>query len=333
MVTPSRDPLNDKLFLQGRPVLHPEQMRRLGLPPEAAMQRLVAERKESTLTIRRLASGVWEFDSGKPGSRCVILGGNHGNEPAGVYTVMKLFHEFTQGVRSLTCGKVVLAVGNEDAVMANTREITHNLNRLFLSEPKDGSDPELVRARVLREVLFEPKTLLLDLHSTSKASRPFVVVESSQVGEAAWTPVDTVLCSKPENWHRFLDGTTQRYASLTDVTAFTLECGQHDEDSTVAVAFAAAEAFLTSYLPEVPPSVNARDRLVVEFDLIVFKDDESFSFARDFQGFDLVKKGDLIGSSASGEHRATEDCVVIFPTDPTKVKVGGDLYFLGKPLS
>jgi succinylglutamate desuccinylase len=245
---------------------------------------------------------------------------------------MRLLHEYAAGARELPCGKVVLAIGNEDAVMANQREVSHNLNRLFLNEPRTGSDPELVRARELQEALFEPGSLLVDLHSTSQESRPFVMVESSRVNEASWVPVQTVLCGTPYHWDRYLLGTTQCYARLKGVTAFTVECGQHDSQATAEVAYATAEAFLNSYLTGGQLVKPLSDRLVVEFSTVVTKEDETFRFARTFAGFDTVARGELLGRGLMGEHRAEDDCVIIFPTDPTKVKLGADLYFLGRKL-
>lgn len=329
----TRDTVANPSYPPG-PMLQPDEMRQTNTRPSKAMQDVVNAKTNTSLTFTELAPGVWEVDSGRMGPRCVLLGGNHGNEPSGVSAVMRLLHEYTMGARELASGKVVLAVGNEDAVLMNKREVSYNLNRLFLAEPKEGSDPELLRARELQNVLFEPGSLLVDLHSTSQASRPFVMVESDRVDEASWVPVATVLCGTPEHWDRYLMGTTQCYARTKGVTAFTVECGQHDQESTAEVAYATAEAFLRAYLTQEPHKVPFNDdRLVVEFSEVVPKEDESFRFARKFEGFDLLSEGELVGSGDLGEHRATEDCVMVFPTDPTTVKLGADLYFLGRALS
>ena len=315
------------------PLLHPEEMRRTGTRPSEAMAALVADKTRTDLSFTELAAGVWEVKAQQPGSRCVVLGGNHGNEPSGVFTVMRLLHEYTHGDRQLTNGSVVLAVGNEDAVMANMREVTSNLNRLFLAEPKDGNEPELNRARELRELLFEQGSFFLDLHSTSRPSKPFVVVETCNVDQAWWVPVETVLCGTPEHFDKYLPGTTQRYGALRGVTTFTMECGQHGESSTADVAYLTANTFLAAYLPEKPSLVRNLDRLVVEFNTVVPKNDDTFRFTRSFEGFDTVSRGELLGKGDLGAHYAEEDCVVVFPTDPTKVEPGGDLYFLGRRLS
>jgi len=315
------------------PLLHPEQMRQTGTRPSSAMAMLVAEKTRTDLSYTELAPGVWEVASGRPGPRCAVVGGVHGNEPSGVFTVMRLLLEYTQGDRQLENGSVVLAVGNEDAVMANKRETVHNLNRLFHAEPKEGNDPELKRARELRGLLFEPGSFLLDLHSTSRPSKPFVVVETSNVGRASWVPVDTVLCGTGEHFDRYLPGTTQRYSSRCGVTGFTLECGQHDEASTAEVSYRSANAFLTTFLSDGGSVSRTTPQLVVEFNTVVYKTDDTFRFSRTFEGFDTVSRGELLGSGELGEHRASEDCVVVFPTDPTKVESGGDLYFLGRQLS
>ncbi len=331
----NQTPNNTNESMAQRPhgqMLRPEEMRVTGTRPSQAMRDLVTAKTNTALTFTELALGVWEVDSNRPGPRCVLLGGNHGNEPSGVSAVMRLLHEYAVGGRELPCGKVVLAVGNEDAVMANKREVSFNLNRQFLAEPRTGNEYELVRARELQEVLFEPGSLLLDLHSTSQESRPFVMVESSRVKEASWVPVETVLCGTPDHWDRYLSGTTQCYARLKGVTAFTVECGQHDTHATAEIAHATAEAFLNTYLTGGRPPLALHERLVVEFCTVVPKEDETFAFARTFTGFDGVSRGELLGSGVMGEHRAQEDCVIIFPTDPTRVKLGADLYFLGRKL-
>ncbi len=314
------------------PTLHPEDMRNRNIRPSQAMEEVATATTTTRLSFKKLADAVWEVDSGKPGPRLVLMGGTHGNEPAGVFAVMRLLHEFTQRERELECGKVVLVVGNEEAVLKNSRQVDYNLNRLFFPEPKDGDNYELSRARELQGVLFEAGSVLVDLHSTSQASRPFVMVETSRVHETSWVPVDTVLCGKPDYWDRYLSGTTQCYARHKEVPAFTVECGQHDDPSTEAVAYKTACTFLDAYLADTNPKFKRHERLVVEFSALIRKDEADFQFSRKFSGFDDLKKGEAIGCGPLVEHSAATDCVMLFPTDPTKVNLGDDLYFLGRKL-
>lgn len=324
---------NSKTLLPEGPALHPEDMRNRNIRPSQAMEDVVAAKTTTALSFHKLANAVWEVNSNKPGPRLVLMGGNHGNEPSGVFAVMRLLHEFTQGARGLESGKVVLAVGNEDAVLKNSRQVEYNLNRLFLPEAKQGNSYELSRVQELQRVLFEAGSPLVDLHSTSQASRPFVMVESGRVTETSWVPVDTVLCGQPDYWDRYLSGTTQCYARLKGVPAFTVECGQHDDPMTEAVAYNTACAFLEAYLADPPREFKRSERLVVEFSALIRKDEADFKFARQFEGFDDVHEGEVVGHGPLVTHSAATDCVMLFPTDPTKVNLGDDLYFLGRRLT
>jgi succinylglutamate desuccinylase len=323
---------SSKPLLPKGPALHPEDMRNRKMRPSQAMEEVVAAKTPTALSFKELANAVWEVDTNKPGPRLVLMGGTHGNEPSGVFAVMRLLHEFAQGARELECGKVVFAVGNEEAVLKNSRQVDYNLNRLFLPEPKEADNYELSRVRELQRVLFETGSFLVDLHSTSQASRPFVMVETSRVDETCWIPADTVLCGKPDYWDRYLSGTTQCYGRLKGVPAFTVECGQHDEQSTEDMAYNTACAFLEAYRAGPPQESKRTGGLVVEFSAVIRKDEANFEFARRFAGFDELNKGEEIGRGPLVEHTAATDCVMVFPTDPTKVNLGDDLYFLGLKL-
>ncbi|MCB0338809.1 MAG: succinylglutamate desuccinylase/aspartoacylase family protein, partial [Bdellovibrionales bacterium] len=75
-------------------------------------------------TIERLPiPGAWRIRSGKPGMQTMVLGGVHGNEFAGVYTIIELIKDFANGDLQLERGQVVLAFGSPQAISSNTRGV------------------------------------------------------------------------------------------------------------------------------------------------------------------------------------------------------------------
>src|SRR3989338_5788285 len=114
--------------------------------------------------ISDIAGALRVIDSGLPGPTLVILGGVHGNERCGVDAVGNIVDE--TDVLEPATGKIILLFGNPDAIRANTRFVTHDLNRLFVSEAleADCSCTEHRRARELRAILDEAD-ILLDIHA------------------------------------------------------------------------------------------------------------------------------------------------------------------------
>src|SRR5262245_49920277 len=122
---------------------------------------------------------VHRFESGKTGPHVLINGITHGNEFCGMVAVC---HLLDSGVRPKV-GTLTLSLGNVAAYESfdqerpfDSRQITHNLNRVWSAAQLDGGDDsvELRRARAMQPAVAAADHIL-DIHSTAQDVVPFWV--------------------------------------------------------------------------------------------------------------------------------------------------------------
>jgi succinylglutamate desuccinylase len=273
--------------------------------------------------------GAVRFSGEQAGPSLVILGGIHGNEPCGVYAVEKLLAMLTTGELVLTRGALTLITANTDALKQNVRFLVVNLNRLFKDNSSVVDCAEIRRAEELKPLLSKASHVL-DLHSTSQPSPPFIVCEEGDKSFAERLGVDWIVTG----WAALdpaLDGDTCTWASKHGAQAVTLECGQHTDPTAPEFAFAAAmRALVTLEMVCVPhakqPSKVSNAIKLYHAHILIQPD---FSYSRMYQGFDLVAAGECIGRDSQGEYLAPQAGRIIFPADPKTTALNTELYMLG----
>ena len=281
---------------------------------------------------RHSIRGVVEVSSAGPGPRVVIMGGIHGNEPCGVNAVERLERDLHSGALSLARGTLLLVIANEEALRTDVRSVHRNLNRLF----KDNSDEpdcyETRRAEQLKKILASAD-FVLDLHSTTSASPPFLMCEEDGLPAARSLGLDRIVLGWASLESGALSGDTESWARQHNATAFTLECGQHNDPAAAEVAYQAASRFLgvTGLVDATLRSPNP-DPLVLRLYEVKLKVDESFAFSKSYSGFDSLSQGELIGRDSHGEYRVERPSRIIFPIDPTKASIGTELYLLAEEM-
>ncbi len=124
-----------------------------------------------------------------PGSTLIILGGIHGNEPAGVLAAERVWRRM-QKRRAALHGEVVLLRGNTRALEQRVRYINADLNRQWTAENVRAGElergtpelSELLEQRELLTVIREAinrargEIYFVDLHTTSAHGQPFATV-------------------------------------------------------------------------------------------------------------------------------------------------------------
>src|SRR6185369_6310782 len=125
-----------------------------------------------------------------PGPTLIILGGIHGNEPAGVLASERVRHRI-QERRAVLRGEVVLLRGNTWALERSVRYIDADLNRQWttenvrtaVSEKQDIPDVSELREKIeLLTIVSEAisrargELYFLDLHTTSAHGQPFATI-------------------------------------------------------------------------------------------------------------------------------------------------------------
>jgi predicted deacylase len=283
---------------------------------------------------------VHRFESGKPGPHVLVNALTHGNEFCGMVAVCDLLDRGVRpsiGTLTLSFANVAAYESFDPAQPFESRQLVHNLNRVWSSEWLDGEQdsPELRRARELRPVLAQTDHVL-DIHSTSQDVEPFWVycgfARNAAVALGVGCP--SVHLVMPDGLG---SGTPLIQYGQFGVTkgggaAMVVECGQHFRRSTSDFATRVARDFLAHFgllaaEAAVPPAVQRRFQLL---QTCMVKTTE-FRFTRPCIGFEVFAEGELIATDGSDEIRAPcDDCTILMPARvPT---VGREAVYLSKPL-
>jgi predicted deacylase len=250
---------------------------------------------------------VWRFDSGQPGPNVMVSAIVHGNEPCGVVALDWLLQ---QDIRPVA-GSLTLAFMNIEAYRAfdpedpnRSRWIDEDMNRVWDSDVLQGdrTSLELERARDVRPVL-EDIDYLLDLHSMQQSAPPLMLSGRHPKGKALAAQVgvpERVIADKGHAAGRRM----RDYGGFDDANspkaALLIECGQHWEASSGALAIEATVRFLAA-MGTVSPEMNqafpppAPQNFLTVLQAVTIQN-ETFTFAQPFTGGEVLPNaGTLVG--------------------------------------
>ena len=239
-----------------------------------------------------------------------VVGLVHGNEPCGVAAIDSL-RDFKPEK-----GTLILIKANLEAAKENKRYLETNLNRSFPGK-EDGSFEEKIAYELFPFV--QMCDYLLDLHSTSQDSEPFIIINEDN---GARHKLGSKLGIK--NYIE-LGGLVKGTLMDNDSVKLTVECGQHDLESTKEVAIKVAHNFLKGVgmmEGEVEETKLSKYRVIKQ---MVIDDPDSFVFNEEIQPFKLVKEGDCIGSYPDKKLHASID---FYPVLVTKKKGNQYLFMM-----
>jgi predicted deacylase len=288
---------------------------------------------------------VHVLDSGKPGPNVMIQALTHGNEICGALAVDWLFRQKVGPAR----GKLTLAFANVEAFARfdydnpdRSRYIDEDYNRVWADDALFGSRDsiELRRARQLQPFV-DAADFLLDLHSMHEPCRPIMVCGTSEKSAAfsrkLGVPGDLLIdTGHPAGLRMMERGGFGDPASPR--TAVLIECGQHWEMSSEAVAKDTVLRFLKVTGAVDPGWADARitlappkaQRLVRVTQAVVAKS-MAFKFAWSFAGLEVIPKaGTVIATDGDTAWMTPYDnCVMVMPS-VKHLKPGTTLVRLGR---
>ena len=273
---------------------------------------------------------VTTFDSGNAGPHVLVNAVTHGNELCGALAVDRLFK---CGVRPRR-GKLTLAFANIDAFLRFdparphvSRFIDEDFNRVWSPATLEGSrvSTELTRARAMRPII-DQADYLLDIHSMHDPHGPVMISGPLAKGIALSKRVGVPEFVVADAGHA--NGTRMRdYGGFGDANspkaALLVECGQHWERSSEALAWQTCWRFLLALdvvdadvaLAEIDGAKLPAQKIVRVTDALI-AGSLDYQFAEGLKGLSIIaKKGDLIAHDAGQPVRAPyDDCVLIMPT-------------------
>lgn len=272
---------------------------------------------------------VSTYDSGKAGPHLMLAALTHGNELCGAIALDWLLRQEARPV----AGRLTLAFMNVAAYArfdrnnaSASRCADEDFNRMWSPETLDGAreSVELRRARELRPLVASVDALL-DIHSMQHATPPLMICgmtrKARELALRLGTPAHLVCDAGHAAGRRMRDfGGFADEASPKN--ALLIECGQHWERASAAVAIDAMLRFLLHFgaigrdfaAPHLMPLPAAQR--VVEVTQAVTIASEDFRFAAPYVGMEVIARAGTVIGHDGAQPVATpyDNCVLIMPS-------------------
>ena len=298
---------------------------------------------------------IGRLTGNRPGPNLICLAGMHGNEPAGVLALESIFENLSDK-QHLLRGTFTAIRGNLNALRLPKRFVDEDLNRIWklrdmeiLTGQQEGEltwSHEREEQRELYDFLAPllalPKaaTYLMDLHTTSADSIPFVIMSDTlrnrKFGMAIPAPVILGL-------EEYLDGTLINYVDELSLQAIAFEAGQHDDPKSIARHVAAIWIALCSagclerhqtpaYLPSMELLRQASTGHPKVFDIryrYEIKPNETFVMQPGYSNFQAIQANTSVAISNGKTVRTTISGSIFMPLYQDQ---GSDGFFIVRPV-
>jgi succinylglutamate desuccinylase len=263
----------------------------------------------------------------------VIIGGLHGNEPAGIVAAERVMSELDP-LAPVLRGRVVALAGNRRALASAVRYVDRDLNRGWRSgelerlRSKGELTAEDDEQRELADLILtfereEGQLIFLDLHTTSGPTEPFACFSDTQENRS-------VACSLPVNvvlgLERALHGTLLGWATARGHVGVSFEAGQHQDplaprrhEAAIWMYLVGCGAVDARDVPDEPEhdalfgAATARPRIVEVRHRHLVEEGDEFQMERGFRGFDPIRAGQVVARDRTGPIRAPEGGLMLMP--------------------
>ena len=286
------------------------------------------------------------------GPTLIVVGGMHGNEPAGALATERVLARLDEVAPELR-GDLVALRGNLRALALDRRYQARDLNRQWTLEalarvevalPHD--DPEAAEVRELRAELdaalaaARGPVFFLDFHTTSAAGVPFALIGDTlaQRELARFLPIPAILGLEEQ-----LDGLLSEYLTARGATTIAVEGGQHHSaaaadnlEAVLWIALAATGLVAREALPGVAAAeqllaqtCGALPRLIEVLGRHPVLPDDEFRMEPGHANIGRMRAGELLARDRRGEIRAPHDGLLLMPLYQAQ---GEDGFFLGREI-
>ncbi|MEM8758092.1 MAG: succinylglutamate desuccinylase/aspartoacylase family protein [Planctomycetota bacterium] len=194
---------------------------------------------------RRLSRTIGDDRAAADGPTLIVIGGLHANEPAGIRAALRIHTAIASDRLRLAAGRFISLRGNLTALAARSdpppRYIHEDLNRAFIgttqpdacASAEQRERAELTSALDTIDAEAAHPVFLLDLHTVSSDSPPFVVFEDSLAARrfASAFPLPKMLGLEEELQGLLIDDATRRLGT----TACIIEAGRHTDPRSTTI--------------------------------------------------------------------------------------------------
>ncbi len=300
-----------------------------------------------SIPLRRV---IGRYRGARPGPLVLAVAGLHGNEPAGVLALDRLFAALSAD-RPPMRGEVLGLAGNLTALRSGRRFLTRDLNRSWTRRriARIRTSPQDEEEREQREILEtleealrgrESEAVILDLHTTSADSPPFCTLgDTVRNREFARRLEIPVVLGIEEQIH----GALLEYLNARGPITVGIEGGQHDDPASVAYhehvlwvtlveAGCMAPEDVPAYRERRAALAGARAGLSRFFEVRTRRavtSGERFAMLPGFRNFEPVSEGQPLARNVDGPVLAPENGRVFLPLYQEQ---GDDGFFIVRPV-
>ncbi len=293
---------------------------------------------------------VGRYRGTRPGPLVIFVAGLHGNEPAGVEALERLFRVLASELPPCR-GEVLGLAGNLTALASGRRYLVSDLNRSWTPRRiaairTQQNDAEQREQFELLEILEhtlrgrESEAIILDLHTTSADSIPFFTLgDTLRNREFAGRLELPLVLGIEEQIH----GALLEYLNGRGPITIGVEGGRHDDPASVVYhehvlwtalveagclnpadvpGYADRRAALARARGELPPVFEVRARRGVA-------PGDGFVMRPGFPNFMAIREGQPLADDAEGEVLAPEDGRIFLPLYQEQ---GDDGFFVVRPV-
>lgn len=278
---------------------------------------------------------IGHYRGGRPGPLLLAIGGLHGNEPAGVHALRRVFARLEE-TRPPMRGEFVGLAGNLLALRAGVRFLRHDLNRCWrprrIADLRAGTrrapeDEEQLRLLAAIEEAMagrEEETVVLDLHTTSADSVPFFTLGDTLRNRAFARRLELPLVLGIEER---IEGALLELLNRRGPVTIGVEGGRHDDPRSIdyheavlwlalveagclapehADGLAERRRSLAAARADLPRVFEVRTRHAVT-------PRDGFVMRPGFRNFQPVRKGQELARDVRGPVRAPEEGRIFLP--------------------
>ncbi|MGD8271592.1 MAG: succinylglutamate desuccinylase/aspartoacylase family protein [Desulfobacterales bacterium] len=274
-----------------------------------------------------------EVASNREGAHVMVVGGTHGNEPAGVKAMVDFHQQLQNGEIQLEGGKVSLLLGNPQGYQKDQRYIQWDLNRCF--DTPDNTTIEGRRAIDIIQYLERNNdtAALLDLHSVSIGDFKICVYEKNSPDSLKLTLSISDIPLHFAYHPAHMPGTLIGVAGQHHICGLIVECGNHLSEKGIKTAQDHMQAMLAHYqiLPASAEAPKKDGATIKQYESIcAIKPGPNFRFLiADVATGTKLSKGQLFAKDDHGEHIAPQECYIVVPSRVVKA-TDVDAGFLGR---
>ena len=251
----------------------------------------------------------------------LVVAGLHGNEPAGIQAIHETLLEMSY-LEGKIRGSIYGIRGNLQALEQKKRYLDSDLNRMWQLDPDveiDQSSAEYHEYLAIMDVISEIDSIkngrpliLLDLHTTSSESLPFILCNNEPLNRRLVQPIPVPTILGVDNR---IKGTLSGYVNSLGHASAVFEAGQHDDPFSIMFHKSIIQLFLVgsgiinqAHVEDFEATVNglylhSRSMQCV-FEIMFrygIKPNENFKMNPGYMNFMKIEQGEVLGHNDRGE--------------------------------